>query len=565
MSLQARHLHARGQQRQHAATASISSRDGDSDDDDLRQSALDLSDDQVLLFPSSSATRQQPPPPASQSQWQALPRRPSLSSQYTSASNATSSDAATSSPLSPSHALFPSHDGNGIFVAGSLVLSHQAYSSAESISVGARTSASSHSRSRSSASASSFVHLNRPTRNPSFSSTSSQENDALGGERWSRASALTEEALSTIPDADIAFPISRAHSLSLKRADDDQHSAIFTSEDESDQEAAAATRAWKATPTRGAAARGGVRHSADAYPDSSDDEEYQLYNTPHAASAGLSSTSFRARRRRERERHAYPTPPPELKSKRRHRHNGRAGSQKKSSISSDSAPQRSVATTPVASTVIVPPRVVEREEEETLSFPGGKILSTLFQLPPETIQLFNTPTPTQSRSTTPHPSYSLSYKSRPRSARHSKPHGWHAVARQARLEIDGGDGQYYFADDQDYEMSGDETEVEGERDGERTRRASDAETIGDRSESGGWADKRSRSLTELPLSEVLGLGMSSLRRATSLTGSSLGGSSQNGEAESPWPGEELDGLEAAVSYWRRILRRLTGARSTEVI
>ncbi|KAK4698732.1 hypothetical protein P7C70_g7540, partial [Phenoliferia sp. Uapishka_3] len=268
-----------------------------------------------------------PRPQQTQDSWDVLPphslavketARRALSPASASSSTSTSTPP-IASPETLTRSLFPSHDGNGIFTTESLLLSEAsdasyASPSDDSISSNQVTRTRTGRRARAST---------REARWRSDSGSSSFDNirisrDSLGGS-W----ALTEEALSALPDADEAITINRRRAPSV--AD--------TSSSSSDKV--------------------------------EDEEEEALRTTPHAASAGLGWSRWRKGRQAganakeessdSRSREAYPSPPPlsmSRRMKRRHRIEGRgAGSQKRSSASGSA---RGSGATPAQTTEVLP-------------------------------------------------------------------------------------------------------------------------------------------------------------------------------------------------------------------
>ena len=395
--------------------------------------------------------------------------------------------------------------------------------------------------------------------------TQSAASTALGSS-W----ALTEAALASVPDA--RRPDGGLQ-LFLGRSADKADSAVLTDDDGSTDELGAGSREEEARSL-----------------DGDEDDE------PMAASAGLSGALRRARSTRREQAGdnlasgrswagSYPSPPPETArsalgptvTKRRHRHAGKAGSQKRSSTAGSvrgafsdpgktarlrhrSEADGSVAAEPAASRASA---VQVRSAPATPLFLGSA-LARLTRADPDTLALFSdadgdsylgltpysaSPTPTQSRA----PSPSL------------VAHGLARLSRYAQDELDDLAPAFHVRDvhsvdkiqEQDAD-SGAETETEGDRAGPKWVRSfrppSPALT-----DEGAGALARSFSARSLPaylgeaggLNSMTSLGLKGARR---LVDEAEGGADAG---SSPWGGE-FEGREAALSYWRRLLRQLRG-------
>ncbi|KAL8290334.1 hypothetical protein RQP46_002592 [Phenoliferia psychrophenolica] len=477
----------------------------------------------VLAAPTPSSSHQRTLSPASTT---------------TSSGTRSSGASASASPATHSLALFPSHDGNGFFTtAESLVnsgASQSGGSEAESASRSEGDSISSEHEAHSPSRADAREGRRRARAGAASrrESTSSSSYDHLSLDRSSRSLggswALTEEALSALPN-----------------------------------NAAAHAR----TPTHLSTTPASVANTSDGA--QSDADEDLLESTPHAASAGLGWSRWRKVRQgrvadttgdSSDSRHSYPSPPPlslSRRMKRRHRQEGRSGtSQKRSSASgSVGVAPTSLPPPPSASIVLPPPPVLipTPERKDTAFF--GKLVRKLVDVDTETMDLFHAaeslPTPTPSRSTSPTPSAT------PTPSLKEPPHGFQALASYARSELGFG-----FSDDvaMVVDDSGDETETEGNT---TTRWIHYSPTSASRTSE----PSRSHSLTSLPSYFLSPLSASSasapvavsplkeqppplLRRTSSFSGKIM-------DDDSAWGGE-FEGFEAAISYWRRILRRMRG-------
>lgn len=320
-------------------------------------------------------------------------------------------------------------------------------------------------------------------------------------------------------------------------------------------------------------------------------------------------------------RESYPSPPPDshLRSKRRHRESGKSGSQKKSSANgsalSESRSQRvrRIKLKVVESEESVRrKRGMEREEIERRKgekqiFLGRFISRSLFEEDEvgDTMKMIGredstmeqtyypspspspSPTHAQSRSATPRPSKSP-YRNR-RNSTLASTHGFAALSKFAREEL--GEGQYHYGGvtaGEEEMMSEDEEEAEVDnllKGGvlfEHSGRVGKYNHF--RSRSNSRQPHRSPSLSDLLLhSEYLvdsryattGHSLASLKPSISTPTLPLSpttpqrnktrsrieereryGNSDE-EGSSAWGGE-LEGLDAAISYWRRILRKMRG-------
>lgn len=456
--------------------------------------------------------------------------------------------------------MFPSHDGNGIFVEDSLVLSEapSIYATGGLGLDGTRSITSEEDEEQDEEDDVRSVPASTMSSESESFWRGRRENVAPSsvGDSW----ALTEAALSTIPDAD--YPINlgpaRAASVGLTSSDSSEDESFYNG----------------VTPRP--ATRVGRRHPQSLR---EDPDEALLNNTPHAASAGL----FRSGRK------GYPSPPPEglrgvKGGKRRHRRSGRTGDSQKKSSTSGSVGGQSATRRSAPTAVELAPAATEDEGKENLFL--GQVMGKLLDIDTPTLDLISSaalPTPTQSRASSPvrYARRTQTSNRSPKSALSSH-RGFAALSRHARFEIDGDAGQYaHFIDVDDEERmlvddSGDETETELALKGsvaswysEYIPPSSTSSSLSPSSTSEVpvailGTQHRSKSLTSLPLPSSLTKPTPILRRTSSFSSSSSHGHSQtrararSGEPQMlPWGGE-LDGLDAAVSYWRRILRTLRG-------
>lgn len=383
--------------------------------------------------------------------------------------------------------------------------------------------------------------------------------------------ALTEEALSAVPHA---TPLGGGGGLaSLARS---QGSAEFTSdssEDESVEGMMGVVIGRKRTPVR----RRGEQVDGD-------EEEDGLSSTPHAVSAGFGG-------RDGKEMEAYPSPPPEdsqarsrIRIKRRHRHPGRhSGSQKRSSTSGSVAGSEVLAVPFSSSTrrrSPARPRAEKPTSKEHIFL--GPLVSRLLAVESSTLDLLNAPSslfpestkaPLATPEATPTPSRAASptrilTTPRPRSPKQEKEHGLGALARHARDEL--GDEKMFYLSEQEEEDEGDVTETELDHHNPPTQWvASSSPPVFAARPSSAPAPPRSFSASSLPLyipltsSNLSSASHSKLRaplmrRTSSFSSSSPnGGGSPSQEQENAWGGE-FEGFEAAMSYWRRLLRVMRG-------
>lgn len=445
------------------------------------------------------------------------------STSLSSTSSSSRSSGPPSPPASPptlSHSLFPSHDGNGRFTTESLLLSE---SDAAAGSPSDDSSAPSHLSSSHSRATRRFPSADRSTSgSDSFdyiSSAAEDREDTLGGS-W----ALTEEALSALPDADSPIALGASHRTRPRRPS-------------------------SAADTEGSS--------------SAERDEDELSTTPHAASAGLGWRTWRTKGRvvedssESRSREAYPSPSPAgRRMKRRHRMSGKGvGSQKRSSTSGSVRGNKTPHAVPVVgpTTPTAKDQAAGRIKEDQPSSPGRrgevffrKLVARLVDS--DTMDLLVAddnsadsylPTPAPSRATSPDPI--------------ATPHGPEALSSYARAELDlMGFGAFAAMDAVD-EQSGDETETETER----------------------WTaspgqQHRSLSLTSLPSYLLSPLSASTTSSAATAkatptllrrTSSFAGALSVAGRDESSAWGGEMGGIEAAISYWRRIFSRMRGGHS----
>lgn len=504
-----------------------------------------------------------------------------------SSSQSTTNGAGGGSPRSSlTHSLFPSHDGGGIFIAGSLVHSDSnnatLYSTTEDDASSASASASAAALSDTSGSSSSARVIQ-----------ASYQQGLVGEGSW----ALTEAALSTVPHAtplgnlaSVAGPGSAEYTGSDSSSDDESLEGIVVGR--------------RRTPTR-RRGRGNVGN------------EQGLSLGP---SAGLGSLSADGRGRRSHaqeeedtsssrsnDRDAYPSPPPEGASsfsarkhlrthvKRRHRQSGRAtaGSQKRSSTSGSVAGAESASQVPLAPAL---PTLVQasareahhraRAEKQAAAahvFLGG-VASRLMDVETSTLELFvdaavgaapltpeATPTPSRAASPT---GYAYRRRRREQGYADGAEHGVEALARMARDELgDSAMGSVSASGGWEAEDEGDETETEVDHHNHPTQHQhkqwhtqTSPPTLAPRTTAPS-APQRTFSASSLPLylathshtsvpplttstSTLKPVPAPSLLRRTSSSGGS-------GGEENPWGGE-FEGFEAAMSYWRRLLRRMRG-------
>ncbi|ORY83549.1 hypothetical protein BCR35DRAFT_303414 [Leucosporidium creatinivorum] len=506
------------------------------------------------------------------------------------------------SPASLTHSLFPSHDGNGIFIAGSLVQSDEG-----GLGTGA-TYATEEEGDLDSSLPSGSSALSDTTSSSSFGGEARRGHDGLHappggsvGGSW----ALTEEALSTVPHA---TPLGGGAAV----LHSGPTSADFTEESSDDESLEGIVVGRRRTPTRRGA---GEQQELE-------DDEVLLSSTPHAASAGMFfeggrggramySRRFEGKEENEssRSREAYPSPPPEdamvgsrIRIKRRHRQSGRhAGSQKRSSASGSIAGAEAVVASPLLlGKTTRRPREVDAQQleedkirrlkaEKDVLF--GGVASRLMEIDTATLELVATvqapptpeATPTPSRSASPTPPFSTPRTSSPRHHSRKSVHGIQALAQHARDEL-GDSAMYSLSGGEEEEQDdGDETETEVDHSPKPIQQqwhtSTTPPTLAPRrapstpSASSDAPPPRTLSASSLPLYLSNSLAplthtnlansastlkppttMPLIRRTSSYSSS---GAVLPGGEENPWGGE-FEGFEAAMSYWRRLLRRMRG-------
>ncbi|SGY19441.1 BQ5605_C014g07649 [Microbotryum silenes-dioicae] len=419
------------------------------------------------------------------------PYQRTLSPAATRSSRSTSASATSSSELGAreggdlSVSLFPAHDGNGRFLSLSSdsLVNSTLYDRAES-----STHASSDANS------SSFVrtrrHGPRPIasdgsqwsdvadpdpaeymRRPPTSVSASAAAPTHASSSLSASWALTEAALSTIPDGSIGRRIvlrrleDRVVQEEVEHEDDDRQSAGFTSDSSVEDEnlpprerrrRAASRRA--ATPTARLIPIAPLQSREDA-------EEDMLCRTPGAESAGLHLNSRRHLRvvpstyeehrthgglhSSQRSREAYPSPPPEdrlsaSKSsvKRRHRQSGRSESSQKRSSTSGSIRHASVRHASVASTMPTIAQLLEekqmaearREEVQNQIWLGSLVMGKTMGIDAETLEMVAAAEPLTPEAT-PTPSRAASPRLRNRTPELENAHGFAALMRHAEQEL----------------------------------------------------------------------------------------------------------------------------------
>lgn len=582
--------------------------------DDLLPSTESVATDSTVLLFGGTAAR--PPSPTysvssdsvvSQSWTTVLPPppRPSSPISSSSASSTSQQQQVLASPASLTHSLFPSHDGNGIFLSSdSLVpsdpsnlgaddqLSYFDGQTATSLSDSSSLPYSSSDYTPSSESnggaqrPTTWQHRRRNTSRDSNAGLAASSTASLGSS-W----ALTEEALSSLPRRGTVRP------ALAPRAD----SVGFTSdsasdEDGDDDEDARAARADEDALSRTpGAASAGIR---------------SLSTTGSMTASSHASKLRRASRKNvfvELERDeggelewgggGYSSPPPEdgtrlrTRTKRRHRQAGRTGGSQKRSSTSGSINGSSL--------VVGQARSGQRAHSPSTRTAGqgvflGDVASKLMDVDGSTLHLISsiptpeaTPTPSRAASPTRH------HRSRSFSRQGSTvaaSHGFAALAMHARAEL--GDSMPLVIDDEEEEDAGEETETE--RDMVSSSSPSSIATTTTTTTTWHYSTTpltlaprptskpkstsptrsfSSNSLPSLSSSALLPLTPHNLRRhldnsllrrtASSCASSSDrggigGGNSTTGVSEeNPWGGE-FDGLEAALSYWRRLLRRIGG-------
>ena len=522
------------------------------DDNDSDLATSESADSEVLLFAPPPSARSTATATQAQGEWEvisAFARRPSPGSTARSSSTK-SSTPRDPSPASLSHSLFPSHDGNGIFttsLSDSLVISEvpSIYASAADLD-GAYITPSDEDASIPSSEDRASYRLRHSIRRVSVAGTTTSSFSDLSHPSYSGSSiggswALTSEALSTLPD------VSSSSAAHIARPS----SAAFTS-DSSEDESQGDVRG---TPRRG------ERRRTARYDEQEDEDEDLLSRTPQAASAGIGAFARRRKEAGEKEsrssREAYPSPPPERlsKVKRRHRQSGRTGgSQKRSSTSGSVGVEvriRGSARKPESRREDVEEqRANELRTEVEKEVFLGNFFGKVMDVDTATLHLIANadPTPTPSRSSSPNHSPLSSYHSRPRAR---VVHGFAALSRHANEEL--GHSHFHFGGELDTEMYDvdEESGVETETEAAPWSRTHDGAELG-----------RSHSLSSLPRALFDGVMADvekpkTLRRTSSLLSSGREGNGREGGMENAWGGE-FEGLEAAMSYWRRILRRMRG-------
>jgi hypothetical protein len=523
--------------------------------------ASESDDNALLLFsPPSTVT---PSNAAAQEDWTVVPafvRAPAKhEGDPTPSSSSSSSTAPPLSPPSMSASLFPSHDGGGIFgarLSDSLVMSEAPSiyaSTADLDGEGAYAteddsipSSDDYVRAREQGRVGGTRRLSLAgTTSSSFSDVSypsigRSASDA--GSSW----ALTEAALSTIPDASSAISATRPES------------AAFTSDSSEDER------------------EGNARRRPARYDELEDEDEELLSRTPSAVSAGLGALYRKARRRKSggeatNAREAYPSPPPESvrsgsATKRRHREAGRfgvGGSQKRSSASGSvggSASKNVEGQTLAAGSDTRTRSGPSREQLESQVF-LGRLVGKVVRIDKGTLNLLSTPTPTRASS----PALSSSSHLNRHRKHASQPHGLDAFAHFVRSELDTSSRFHLYADASmsnlsEEEESGNETETEPHSSWYTSYHPPTHLTPAHRSHS---LSSLPSYLHSSPTSSVTPKGAPAvvppptLRRTSSFSSRQSAGSGAGGKESTAWGGE-FDGLEAAVSYWRRWLAVMRG-------
>lgn len=550
-------------------------------DSDSELATSESADSEVLLFAPPPSSRSTATVTQRHAEWEvvsAFARPPS----GTATSSSTASSSARDhqhSPASLSHSLFPSHDGNGIFttsLSDSLVVSEapSIYASAADLD-GAYITPSDEDASVPSSEDRASYRPHNSVRRTSVAGTTTSSFSDLSHPSYSGSSsiggswALTSEALSALPD------VSSSSTAHIARPS----SAAFTS-DSSEDESQGDIRD---TPRRG------ERRRNARYDEQEDEDEDLLSRTPQAESAGIGAFMRRRKEAKDEEsrssREAYPSPPPErlAKVKRRHRQSGRTGgSQKRSSTSGSvgvevrNRVERSARKPENRRRDVEEQRAKELRTDVEKEVFLGKFFGKVMDVDIATLHLIANadPTPTPSRSTSPsfpyphpHPhSHSHSHSHQQfHSSSHSSPyyprprarvvHGFAALSHHARQEL--GPSHFHFGGDLDSEMYDLDEESGAETETEPAPWARPHESGGELG--------RSHSLSSLPRALFDGIvprgdKPKTLRRTSSLSsrsGSGREGSGREGGMENAWGGE-FEGLEAAMSYWRRILRRMRG-------
>ena len=554
--------------------------------DEAEQAPLDrevlhaAEQDRVLLFGSpSSSTREE---------WVAPSHaRPTALKQRASDSSDSSASSFPSPIANMNSSLFPTHNSGNFTMSDSLVLSE-----APSIY----------------ASAAELNRISHSTDSDDFPTTSS--NRSTGEEaRTTRGGAQDDSDFSQLSrpsfsGSDGSWALTEEAVLSLPRAMPTvprPSSATFTSDSSEDESLAGPSTTPRRSRLFSRKSKQDVRMESD--------EDFAGTPVAPGGLARRSAVSGKSRDDKENDsrstssRDSYPTPPPESllrkskPNKRRHRTSGRlGGSQKRSSASGSvvNEPRLEGGSSAIDEEMGKPGEAImrlrreasERKQVENQVFLGG-FLGKLTDL--ETLQLIaDSPTPP---SHTPRsPSYSRS-PSRSLAAayptRSNEPHGFRKFSLEARAQLDFQPPPDSIMYEQE-EDSGEETEKEltamGSAEGawykdqQRQLRKSAVEQFSP-------VKSRSISLASLPfyLLDVLNplssysstptlaestaehtlsppISDQPLRRSNSHTsssrysGSGSGGRTQRVERRQT----ESDGLEAAIGYWRRILRSLRG-------
>ena len=502
-----------------------------------------------------------------------------------------SSESSASSPMSTMNSsLFPTHRSGNFTMSDSLVLSEapSIYASAAELNRVSQTDSDDFPTTSSDRSAGDETRTTRGAQDDSDYSHLSRPSFSGSDGSW----ALTEEAVLSLPRA-IPFVPRPA-------------SATFTSDSSEDESLAGPST----TPRR---SRLFARKSKQDVRMDSDEE---FVGTPVAPSgmAGYRAASRVLREDKENDarstssRDSYPTPPPDSvlrkskPSKRRHRTSGRlGGSQKRSSASGSarSEPRMEGSSSAIDEEMGKPGEAVmrsrreasERKQVENQVFLGG-FLGKLTDF--DTLQLIadSSAPPVHTPRSSSHSRHSSRSLAAAYPTRTNGPHGFEKFSLEARAQLDfrpPGDSAMH---DQD-EDSGEETETEltamGSANGlwfkEQQRQLRKSKSA---VEQFSPAKSRSISLSSLPfyLLDVLNplssysstptlveptaehtisppLVEQPLRRSNSHTSSSRYSSSGSGgrvqkaeRRQTEWA--DSDGLEAAIGYWRRILRSLRG-------
>ncbi|SDA01322.1 BZ3500_MvSof-1268-A1-R1_Chr10-1g02580 [Microbotryum saponariae] len=451
------------------------------------------------------------------------PYQRTLSPAATRSSTSTSTSATSSFELGAreggdlSVSLFPAHDGNGRFLSLSSdsLVNSTLYDRAES-----STQASSDANS------SSFVRTRRHRPRPIASDDGSQWSDVAdpdsaeymrrpptsrsasaaapthASSSLSASWALTEAALSTIPDASIGRrivlrrPEDRVVQEEVEQEDEDPQSAGFTSDSSVEDENLPPRERRRRAASRRAATPTARLIPVAPLQSREDEEEDMLCRTPGAESAGLHLNSRRHLRAvpstyeehrthgrlhsSQRSREAYPSPPPEdrlsaSKSsvKRRHRQSGRSGSSQKRSSTSGSIRHASVRHASVASTMPTIAQLLEekqmaearREEVQNQIWLGSLVTGKTMGIDAETLEMVAAAEPLTPEAT-PTPSRVASPRLRNRTPELGDAHGIAALMRHAEREL-GTEASKIFQM-HEAEDESEEEEEEGETDTEQS-------------------------------------------------------------------------------------------------